>query len=297
VQCTYCHDENAYEKDDKKAKQKARQMIRMQMAINKEHFDGHNEITCFSCHRGNHDPQAIPMVTGVVPRPERHDGTASKDLPAVDAILNKYVQALGGAEALEKVTSLVERGTIGDRATPIEYFAKAPNKKMSVRHISSGDGITSFDGSVAWWKNPDTPPQPLDPGNAEMVRLDAAFNLALQMKQVFSQFIVLPPEKIRDREVAVMDALKTGQSRVRLYFDSQSGLLLRFERYLETPLGQMPTQIDYEDYRDAGGVKVPYRWTVGQPASQSFTVQIEQVQQNVPIDDARFAEPPVIAPK
>ena len=77
---------------------------------------------------------------------------------------------------------------------------------------------------------------------------------------------------------------------MRLYFDKNSGLLVREVRYAETPLGRMPTQIDYADYRDSGGVKIPFRWTLARPNGR-FTIQIAEVENNVPIDDARFAKP------
>jgi len=81
------------------------------------------------------------------------------------------------------------------------------------------------------------------------------------------------------------------QPPVRLYFSQQTGLLLRLVRYVETPLGPNPTQIDYGDYREADGVKVPFRWTLARPGGR-FTIQVDQIQQNVPIDDAKFAMPP-----
>jgi hypothetical protein len=77
---------------------------------------------------------------------------------------------------------------------------------------------------------------------------------------------------------------------VKFYFDEQSGLLVRLVRYAKSPLGLDPTQIDYGDYREADDVEIPFRWTVAQ-AGGSSTIQLEQVQQNVPIDDAKFAKP------
>jgi len=77
-----------------------------------------------------------------------------------------------------------------------------------------------------------------------------------------------------------------------LYLDKESGLLLRLIRYAETPLGRNPTQIDYADYRDANGVKMPFRWTLARPGNR-FIIQIEQVQQNFPVDDAKFAPHPL----
>ena len=78
---------------------------------------------------------------------------------------------------------------------------------------------------------------------------------------------------------------------MRLYLDRDSGLLLRLIRYAETALGRNPTQIDYADYREADGVKMPFRWTLARPGNR-FTIQIDQVQQNVPVDDAKFVPPP-----
>jgi hypothetical protein len=82
---------------------------------------------------------------------------------------------------------------------------------------------------------------------------------------------------------------------VRLYFDQSSGLLLRQVRYTDTPVGRNPTQIDYADYREVDGVKVPFRWTLARPNGR-FTIQITELKQNVPVDDAKFAKPPAPPP-
>jgi photosynthetic reaction center cytochrome c subunit len=81
-----------------------------------------------------------------------------------------------------------------------------------------------------------------------------------------------------------------GRLPVRLYFDQSSGLLVRLVRYAETPVGRIPTQIDYADYRDADGVKIPFRWTLSR-LNGRFTIQIADVKSNVPLDDAKFAKP------
>jgi hypothetical protein len=77
---------------------------------------------------------------------------------------------------------------------------------------------------------------------------------------------------------------------VKLYFDPQSGLLLRMVHYTDTALGLNPVQVDYADYRDAGGVKTPYRWMIARP-NGAFAIQLEEVQDNAPIDAARFEKP------
>ena len=97
-------------------------------------------------------------------------------------------------------------------------------------------------------------------------------------------------EQVNARETYVLVGTRDGLPPVQLYFDQQSGLLVRVLRFVETPLGRNPTQIDYADYREENGVKTPCRWTVARPNGR-FTIQIEQMQQNVPIKDDKFAKP------
>src|SRR5689334_8619165 len=116
VECEYCHVARAFEKDDKKPKLTARKMIGMMMTINKENFEGHREVTCYSCHHGSPDPVATPMITAEEPRREAAEGAKAGErkpvFPPADQLLDKYVGAIGGAEALQKVTSRVEKGIL-----------------------------------------------------------------------------------------------------------------------------------------------------------------------------------------
>lgn len=295
VECEFCHVGEQREKDDKKTKQTARQMIQMQMAINKENFEGRTRVTCNSCHQGRHEPIAIPVVAEEEPKAEKPESGPPKpgELPTADELINKYIQALGGGDALVKITSRVEKGTISianGPQFPIDLFAKAPNMRVSFMHTPRGDSITAFDGKTAWLGSP-AGTNKLDPASSEAVKLDAEFNFALHIKQIFSQLRVSRPEKVKDRDANVIFALQQGQPPVRLYFDKESGLLVRLVRYADTPLGRLPTQIDYGDYRDSGGVKIPYRWTIARPPRGRFTIQVDQVQQNVPIEDSTFAMP------
>ena len=98
------------------------------------------------------------------------------------------------------------------------------------------------------------------------------------------------PERIGDREVYVISGLNAGEPAAKFYFDGQSGLLVRTLRYVNSPLGQNPTQIDYADYRDQDGVKTPFQLTIARPDTR-LTIQIDEAKYNVPLDDARFARP------
>jgi len=293
VQCDFCHVQNAFEKDDKKPKQTARKMIEMQMAINRENFKGVPEVTCFSCHRGAHDPVGIPIIAEEEPKepaPPKQEATAPA-LPTADQIIDKYIQAVGGAEAVDKVTSRVQKGTINisGRQFPVDIVAKAPDKRVSTVHTPGGESITAIDGRVGWVAGP-FGNRDMDPPEVDAFMFDATLHLPTELKKMFAQFRVRPAEKIGGHDVVQVIAGNPGKSPTRLFFDKESGLLVRSIRYADTPLGRNPTQVDYSDYRAQGGVTIPLQWTVARPQGR-FSIQVSEVQQNVPVDNSKFAKP------
>jgi photosynthetic reaction center cytochrome c subunit len=304
VECEYCHVRGdkglEFEKDDKKAKVTARKMMEMMFAINKENFEGHRDVTCYSCHRGAADPVATPIITDEEPKPEAEPGKASADakpvLPPADQLLEKYLATIGGEAALQKVSSRVEQGKIiaNGQQLPIEVYAKAPDKRLSIMHLPNGESITAFDGKQGWLSNAGHPHM-MSAAENDAARIDSDIYFAAHLKSLYKKFTVVPGEKIDGHDTYLVVGRNEGQPPLRLYFDQQSGLLLRLIRFAETALGRMPTQIDYTDYRDADGVKIPYRWTLARPGNR-FTIQVDQVRQNVPVEDAKFTAPPMPPP-
>jgi photosynthetic reaction center cytochrome c subunit len=301
VECEYCHVRGDrgldFEKDDKKTKVTARKMMEMMFAINKENFEGHRDVTCYSCHRGAADPVATPVITDEEPKPEAERGKAPGDakpvLPPADQLLDKCLAAIGGEAALEKVTSRVEKGKINanGQQLPIEVYAKAPDKRISIMHLPNGESVTAFDGKQGWLSNAGHPHM-MTAAENDAARIDSDLYFAMHVKNLYKKFTVAPGEKIDGHDTYLVLGRNEGQPPLRLYFDQQTGLLLRLVRYAETALGRNPTQIDYADYRDADGVKIPYRWTLARPGNR-FTIQVDQVQQNVPVEDAKFTPPPM----
>jgi photosynthetic reaction center cytochrome c subunit len=94
----------------------------------------------------------------------------------------------------------------------------------------------------------------------------------------------------------VIEGTTAGGSAIKLYFDKDSGLLVRQVRYNNTAIGLTPTHVEYADYRVVSGVKVPFHWTVTWVDGQS-TTDLSSVQANAPIDGARFAKPAPAVPK
>jgi hypothetical protein len=303
VECDFCHVQGAFEKDDKKPKATARKMMEMMFAINKDNFEGHREVTCYSCHRGSAKPVAIPIVMTEEPKegtgkPKEPEAEAKENAgPTGEQLLDKYVQAVGGAAAVEKVTSRVMKGTIdfGGKSLPIDIYSKDPDKRISFTHMPEGDSVTAFDGHDGWLGTPGRPPREMHGSDLDGASIEADLHLAAHLKAMFSETRVRGTEKVGDRATYVVVGQRQGKPPISLYFDEQTGLLARLVRLGETALGQMPTQIDYADYRDAGGVKIPYRWTLARPSGR-FTIQVSEVKENVPVEESKFAKPPAPEP-
>ena len=155
----YCHVEGHFEKDDKKPKQTARDMMRMMFAIDKNAFDGNREVTCYSCHRGStRNRRMIPAVGGEVQRTSqiaRDMASETSDLPAnlptADQLIANYVRALGGAAAIEKTHQPSGKRHYVNRRresrSSIEIFESRPRTSARWSDIcQKGDGITVFNG-------------------------------------------------------------------------------------------------------------------------------------------------------
>jgi photosynthetic reaction center cytochrome c subunit len=300
VECDFCHVEREMDKDDKKTKKTAREMMRMMAAINQNNFSGEREVTCNTCHRGAIHPQAIPAIAMEAPKPavadsDQDDATARASWPSGNAVIAKYLEAAGGQAALDKVATRVEKGNalLGEgRKLPIEVFAKSPDMRVSVMHTQNGESVTAYNGHAGWLATPGRPLREMSASDQYAARLDATVMFPTHLSAMFAETKLQPhPEEVDGHAATVAWAISKGEPPVKFYFDPQSGLLVRMLHYTDTALGLNPTQVDYADYRDAGGVKTPYRWTIARP-SGAFTIQLDEVQSNAPIDAKKFEEPP-----
>ena len=297
VECDFCHVQRAFEKDDKKPKEIARKMMGMMFAINADNFDREREVTCYTCHRGNAVPVGTPPVMTEDSKagpgePGKTDEAKPSAGPTADQLLDKYVQAAGGAAAIEKITSRVMKGTIdfGGRSFPIDIYSKDPDERISFTHMPQGDSVTAFNGHEGWLGTPGGQLREMHGSDLDGASIDADLHLATHLKQMFSQIEVRGTEKVGDRDADWVVGQRAGKPPIDLYFDQQTGLLLRLVRYGETALGRMPTQIDYGDYREAGGVRMPYRMLVTWLDGRA-TTEFSEIQANAPVDAQKFAMP------
>ncbi len=300
VECTFCHVQGKMEADDLRPKKTAREMMAMTAEINKTAFGGRMQVSCYSCHHGLSHPAGVPPVldSDAPAHPATPAAAPSSATTTADEIVANYVKAVGGADAMQKATTRVMSGKIlaGGNESPIEVITKAPNKRISITHMGSGESYTAFDGSGGWMGNSGRPARDMSAAESGAAGLDAEFALALHLKELFPQLRRGRPEEIAGVECETLLGTGPGRPATRLYFAKNSGLLTRMVRYTDTPVGRMPTQIDYADYREVDGVKIPYRWTLSRPNGR-FTIQISEVKSNVPVEDSRFAKPAAEASK
>jgi photosynthetic reaction center cytochrome c subunit len=294
VDCEFCHVEHAMDKDDKKEKQTARKMIEMELAINKTHFKNEIEVTCYTCHRGSPHPIGVPILTvstGKMPEHEHQAISAQESLPTAGQLLDKYLAAAGGADALHKIKTRVQKGTVDamGQQYPIEIYSEGPEKRLSISHASFGESVTAYNGQAGWLATP-RGVHPMNESERQSARIDAQVYFPSRIRELYQEFKVLPGETIDGHATFLVTANGANTQPLRLYFDQQTGLLVRLIRYTETPLGRNPVEVDYSDYRETNGVKIPYQWTLTR-TNGSFTIRISTVQENVPIDEKLFVMP------
>lgn len=302
VDCEYCHVEGGRDKDDKEPKETARRMITMMAELNKQSFKGRQVVTCFTCHRGSPSPLNVPVLPIVEPAAE----TAKVSLPTADQVLLKYVQALGGEKAIRKVTSRVINatqdiptgpgGSIPVPGTTEQYF-KAPNLTLYVYHTPMATTSEGFDGSKAWVM--DVRGRVVEPLTIDEQRAKrgADFYESLNLRQDYPELTVQGVEKVNNRDAYLVIGVPAGDAPERLYFDVQTGLLLRKVTVLPTPVGNSPFEVTYDDYRDTGsGVKYPFLIHMA-PASPrtelapQSTIRILKIQDNVSVENSKFTKP------
>jgi photosynthetic reaction center cytochrome c subunit len=325
--CSDCHTGAGTDKvnwaADTPRKVTARMMINMVATINKNNFQGREAVTCWTCHRNRDKPLVTPVFETIYGEPTLAPDdvvTPTPGLPSPDSILDKFIQASGGAQRLAGITSIDAKGTSAGfggfgGGGAVEIAAKFPDKRATIilfkAETGRGDQIRAYNGETGWVRTPLNilGEYQLIGGDLDGARFDAQLSFPGQIKQILTNLKTGPPTTISDLPVSHSQAAVqanaaggktysvdvvqgTGQRGllVTLYFDRQTGLLARELRYSQTPIGRVPTEIDFADYRDVNGIKLPFRisyvWLDGRDS-----ILLDEIKTNVPIDEAKFGRP------
>jgi hypothetical protein len=312
VHCDYCHvirgvdpkngrDIWAYESDDKAAKVRAREMVRMVLEVNKTTFGGNQTVTCYSCHRGSTQVARsvpLPPVDFTLPK------TESKTPPRLSAeqILNNYFRAVGGQDAAANkaivYNVIVERSQGRTNAvwqqilpTTQEVTTKGGDKYLARVTTPQGIVMQGIDGPAGWARD-NNGSRELSPGELAQVKQTAALYQPIKIIDEPARMRVDGVEKILDRDVYVVAVTLDPQRTRKYFFDAQTGFLLRRITTTDTMLAPLPEQVDFEDYRDVGGIKLPFTIrTSGLAAFTTTTRRFTEIKLKAALDDDVFRMP------
>jgi hypothetical protein len=304
LDCVGCHDSKIT--SDPKAFaivtpriQRARQMVLMMNAINRNYFGAQQRVTCFTCHSGDTQPERSPSLKlqygELINDPSSFKFFPDVAAPPAEEILARYIEAVGGALQLAGLNSFVATGSYmgfetSEQEAPLEIVAKAPDQRAMIVDAGAMDILWIHDGRNAWRYQPDTPIPLVELTGWSLTgsRIDNMVLFPAGLAKAFTEWQVGYAD-IDGKQVEVVRGINAGQSPVNLHFD-ESNLLVRLVRWTETAAGPVPVQIDYSDYRDVAGVKLPFTWIMTWTNGQG-TIKLKDVKPNVTIDAARFAKP------
>lgn len=305
VRCNYCHVNKEgkwdFASDEKPEKNTAREMIKMVLAVNKDTFHGNTEVSCYTCHRGRTSPSnvvALP-IPEPAPRPVAQASPGqpkpADTAPTADQILARYTEALGGAAVIDKLKTRWLKGSwITNNGTTLGYevYQSGPDKTYNILNTPKmGTFERAFDGAVGWEKS-SRGVRLIEAEELTNLRRYPNFFKDIKLKEQFSRLNYAGKDKINDGEVYVLRGMTTSGRRERLYFDAQTGLLVRRISSMPTMLGMIPEQVDFEDYRSVDGMMVPFTIRISSvDPVYSSTRKFTEVKVNVPLDESKFTKP------
>lgn len=236
------------------------------------------------------------VTAGEDQKPRESASRAVDSKPTVDEVLDKYVQAIGGRTAVEKLSSRVLKGSVEVPATgetgSVEIYMKAPSKRLSIINIpSSGIDERGFDGTAGWYLDPDEGPQDMSAADLANMKLESDFYRPIRLKSLYPRLTLIAKEKVDNREAYVIEAVREDGTSERMYFDVQSGLLVRDDVPLDIPEeGKTTARIEYADYREVDSIKLPFLITQTSP-DFDYIIRLQEIKHNVALDDAKFKKP------
>jgi hypothetical protein len=320
VNCDYCHvrgDKNPqtgeynwfWEKDDKPMKLVGREQMRMTLELNRVNFKGQPVVTCFTCHRGSLRPERMAPLP-----PHDYFGEAlkvwesppsnndAKSLPTTQEVVARYLSAIGANRKDLLSNSIVMKGVVEriERAKSsgrIEIIFKQPNKARATEPTAAGVITRGTNGVAAWSQTAKgvtvAPPERVKPSVASMALFNPVKLPDSLMQATATEATVSGIARVDDHDtylVTVADS--ASQSTAQLFFDVETGLLLRRVNVTNTMLGPLNTQWDFSDYRDVKGLKLPFVIRISDVSAYDTVVRkFKEIRIDPKLDESVFEVP------
>lgn len=230
--------------------------------------------------------------------PSSNSGTASSPSPnqtaLVDQIFDRYTQAIGGQEAVDRITSYKTKGTfaLGRMRGSMEVWGKNPDKNLTIIEFPQlGTLKKGFDGEARWVQTPAGTVTDSNEQEIADVERDAEVYRAGKIKSLYESVKLDSKARLSGRDVYVIEGEQKKGPAEKLFFDVENGLLVRWDMARRHPKrGTVFVKVHLNDYREVSGVKVPFNIRFGFE-SFSFTITLDELQHNIPIDDSMFRKP------
>ncbi len=298
VNCDFCHvfkpgGERDFGSDDKEEKRTARDMIRLVMDDNTKFFHDRPVVSCNTCHRGSPNPVNVPVlpVSAPQPRPKGPPPDAKSAMPTRDDIVARYSKALGNSDP-KAIATMELKGTrdMAGGSAPIDVMIS--HGKTRINTITpDGQMVIVANGNTGWMADAHGSTHPM-----QQIQLDSTNSVLEALRLILPTDIPadarVGKDRVGDRDVWVLTSPNGSTGRQRLYFDTGSGLLVRRLTFTGTPIGSIPQQTDFDDYRDVGGFKLPFVVhldSVDRGASR--VVRYTEITPNAKIDENVFVQP------
>jgi zinc protease len=224
---------------------------------------------------------------------------AAEQASTVDAILAKYINAMGGKAAMEKIKTRTCKGRLEIPAMSVgsewDFSGKAPNKQVTNWELSGSGMITDgFDGATAWAKSPVDGLRVKKGDELAKVKRDAEFYRELKMRSLYPDLAYKGSEALEGDAVQVLESKPSASSKERFSFSSKTGLLVRQQSEFDGPQGRVRANARMFDFRPVEGVLYPHLLKCDlQIGDQKFefSIKLAEIKHNLPVADTVFAKP------
>lgn len=227
---------------------------------------------------------------------KRASGKPSAPRLSAQAVIQRFVQATGGATAYASTKSAVLKGTVSIPAQGIqgtfEIYTREPGKFYTIQRIQGmGDMEQGFDGKVGWSRDPINGLRTLQGKELALLKVNASQDSPLKWRRIFQKIEMLGVRKVNGRDAYALRMTARGLKPITQYFDAKTFLLTRLDLTTEGPQGVLPTESYMGDYRKVGSLKMPFKTRIRVGGIAEMVMTVTDARVNVPVDDSLFARP------
>lgn len=208
-------------------------------------------------------------------------------------VLDRYKQALGGTDAIQKVHWETVRGEIeatgvSGKATFV-YYAKGFKNLMKITSPDGSEIQLGFDGATSWTITPkavtidkDTP--------VESNRRDADLQYALHQPDYFNKLELAGVTDFEGHRCYWLHGITHWGKDNNQFYDVQTGLLVGYR--FEDDATKATWIVVFDDYKNFGGLLMATK-NISRSGDRTRTFTYESVSYE-PLDDSLFELPPAV---